>query len=126
MADLGYAYVPKNCQVANNDCHIHVAIHGCRQNVMDIDMAWVELSGYGEVAETNDFIILYPDAKKLTLSNPRGCWDWWGYTENSSIMKPGKLYATNKGVQMMEIKRQIDAIRTGDLELTPVKHLVSE
>lgn len=84
------------------------------------------MTGYDEVAETNDFIILYPDAKALTLSNPNGCWDWWGYTENSSILNPGKLYATKKGVQMAEIKRQIDGVRNGDLELTPYKLLVSE
>ena len=38
MASTGYAYVPEACQAEVNDCHIHVAIHGCRQNVVDINM----------------------------------------------------------------------------------------
>ena len=36
-------------------------------------------AGYNEVGELNNIIILYPQAI-ATVSNPNGCWDWWGYT----------------------------------------------
>ena len=25
-------------------------------------------------------IILFPQAKAIAGINPKGCWDWWGYT----------------------------------------------
>ena len=40
-------------------------------------------AGYNEVADLNDIIILYPQAKSSLLSNPNGCWDWWGYTNSN-------------------------------------------
>ena len=36
-------------------------------------------AGYNAVAEENDIIILYPQAKNSTL-NPKGCWDWYVIT----------------------------------------------
>ena len=36
-------------------------------------------AGYNAIAEANNIIVLYPQAVNSTL-NPRGCWDWWGYT----------------------------------------------
>jgi hypothetical protein len=38
----------------------------------------VSKSGYLEVAEANNIVVLFPQAIK-TLDNPNGCWDWWGY-----------------------------------------------
>jgi hypothetical protein len=35
-------------------------------------------AGYLEVAELNDIIVLFPQAIKQAISNPQGCWDWWG------------------------------------------------
>jgi poly(3-hydroxybutyrate) depolymerase len=35
-------------------------------------------AGYLEVAELNDIIVLFPQAIQQTISNPQGCWDWWG------------------------------------------------
>ncbi|CAN0263842.1 unnamed protein product [Lampetra planeri] len=40
---------------------------------------YARLLGYNEVGDLNNIIILYPQARS-TLSNPLGCWDWWGYT----------------------------------------------
>jgi len=36
-------------------------------------------TGYNEVAELNNIIIIYPQVIAL-IDNPMGCWDWWGYT----------------------------------------------
>ena len=35
-------------------------------------------AGYLEVAELNDIIVIFPQAIQQTISNPQGCWDWWG------------------------------------------------
>ena len=40
---------------------------------------YVRHAGYNEVGEANNIIILYPQVT-ATLTNPMGCWDWWGYT----------------------------------------------
>lgn len=40
-------------------------------------------TGYNEVGELNNIIILYPQAVNI-LVNPMGCWDWWGYTDTIS------------------------------------------
>ena len=46
-----------------------------RQTVGDV---YATRSGYLEVAEANNIVVLFPQAIK-TLDNPNGCWDWWGY-----------------------------------------------
>jgi poly(3-hydroxybutyrate) depolymerase len=64
-------------------------------------MAFVNHSGLNEVAEVNNLIILYPQAIKSPLDpfNPKGCFDWWGYT--------GVDYASKLGPQMSTV----DAMR---------------
>ena len=37
-------------------------------------------TGYNEVGELNNIIMLYPQAIATNVTNPAGCWDWWGYT----------------------------------------------
>jgi len=37
-------------------------------------------TGYNEVGELNNIIMLYPQATATNVINPYGCWDWWGYT----------------------------------------------
>ena len=41
------------------------------------------LAGYNEVGDLNDIVMLYPQAVKTTLSNPNGCFDWWGYINSN-------------------------------------------
>ena len=36
-------------------------------------------AGYIAIAEANNIIVLFPQVVNSTL-NPKGCWDWWGYT----------------------------------------------
>ena len=40
-------------------------------------------SGYNEVGELNNIVILYPQAiRSLTIPyNPNACFDWWGYND---------------------------------------------
>ena len=55
----------------------------------------------GEWADSNNLIVLYPQAESTAL-NPFGCWDWWGYT--------GDGYATRTGTQMTAIRAMIGRI----------------
>lgn len=71
-------------------------------------MQYVENTGYNEIAEANDFVILYPQAVSRAGDNFLGCWDWWGFTS--------KDYATNKGLQVAEVKRLIDILKSGEVE----------
>jgi hypothetical protein len=99
LAEDAYIYVPSNC--ASSSCDTHVAFHGCEMTLADINTTFVENSGYNGWAESNNIVVLYPQAKKTTL-NPKGCWDWWGYT--------GSDYSTKLGVQIATVKSMVDYV----------------
>jgi len=46
--------------------------------------------------------VLYPQVNG-SLLNPRGCWDWFGYT--------GRDYATKSGPQMAAVKAMTDRLQ---------------
>ncbi len=62
-------------------------------------------TGYLEVAELNNIIILFPQivATHTDPSNSEGCWDWWGYGSPN--------YANKLGIQMAGVKKMIDSLR---------------
>jgi poly(3-hydroxybutyrate) depolymerase len=107
MADEGYVYIPKDCLAGG--CRIHVAFHGCRQNVDAIGTRFVTDAGYNGWADTNRLIVLYPQtvsryglalgSRKYVL-NPKGCWDWWGYS--------GADYHTKDGLQVKAVTAMIE------------------
>jgi len=76
MADTGYVYIPTTCRAG--DCGVHVAFHGCKQNIATAGESWIRYSGYNEWAETNRLLVLYPQTSNAR--NVNGCWDWWGFT----------------------------------------------
>jgi len=100
LANNAYIYVPTACQKGSG-CELHVAFHGCEQTLADINTTFVYNAGYNGWAEANNIVILYPQAKANTL-NPKGCWDWWGYT--------GTAYASKLGPQIATIKNMIDYV----------------
>ena len=88
--DRALLYVPKDCE--QERCRVHVAFHGCRQSAE----RFARDAGYNRWAETNRLIVLYPQVKaSWSPFNPRGCWDWWGYT--------GPAYATKDGAQIRAV-----------------------
>lgn len=101
MDDVGYVYVPSGCMSGINVCRLHVALHGCHQGRIFLGDEFARNTGYNEVGELNNIIILYPQAV-TALNNPYGCWDWWGYTVY--------LYATKGGNQPLAISRMIDRV----------------
>jgi hypothetical protein len=102
MADDGYAYVPRACD--SQPCRVHVAFHGCRQNAQAVGERFVRDAGYNRWADSNRLIVLYPQtiARWWWVYNPRGCWDWWGYT--------GAGYATKDAPQMRAVLGMIERL----------------
>lgn len=117
MNDLGHVYVPASCRQGAT-CRLHVALHGCEQYQDKVEEVcgrdgkcqprlFFEAAGYNRWAEANDIVVLYPqttawDGPSLTRTNPKGCWDWWGYG--------GGGYATKNGKQIRAIKAMIDRL----------------
>lgn len=102
MADTGYAYIPRACDTAS--CRVHVAFHGCRQSAEAVGERFVREAGYNRWADSNRLIVLYPQAiaRHWWVYNPRGCWDWWGYT--------GSQYATRDGAQIRAVVGMVDRL----------------
>ena len=102
MADDGYAYIPRACDAA--PCRVHVAFHGCRQGAEAVGERFVREAGYNRWADTNRLIVLYPQAiaRYWWVYNPRGCWDWWGYT--------GRDYATKQGAQVRAVMAMVERL----------------
>lgn len=102
MADTGYVYVPRACDSAR--CTIHVAFHGCRQGADVIGERFVRDAGYNRWADSNRLIVLYPQVigRYWLLYNPRGCWDWWGYTS--------ARYATKEGPQIRAVLAMVERL----------------
>jgi hypothetical protein len=82
LNDIGYVYVPNQCQGASAgcrtnssrgpasprfvcvaDCSVHVAFHGCEQTVWDIGETYVLDTGYNRWAAANNLIVLYPQVR---------------------------------------------------------------
>ncbi len=107
----GYLYVPPDCEDASPSaakCGLHVAFHGCEEYVQKIGDAFVREAGYNTWADANRLIILYPQATQWLnpfidpegyTVNPKGCWDWWGYS--------GEAYLGRDGTQMKAVRAMI-------------------
>ena len=95
--DQGLVYVPGTCD--RERCRVHVAFHGCRQSVD----RFARDAGYNRWAEANSLIVLYPRVEASWFPfNPRGCWDWWGYT--------GSAYHTKEGAQIRAVKAMLEKL----------------
>jgi poly(3-hydroxybutyrate) depolymerase len=94
LADEGYLFVPEPC-ARDEVCRLHIALHGCKQNVDSVGKAYVTHAGYNEWADRNRIIVLYPQSRPMAL-NPFGCWDWWGFTgsDNDYLKKTGQQMAS--------------------------------
>jgi hypothetical protein len=125
--EFGYAFVPQAC-FNREPCRIHVVFHGCKQvydKNPDSDVAddtsnpfglqMVCHAGYNEWAQTNNLIIIYPQAQRVGSSphmalfaNPRGCFDWWAYLAGTA-----DTFATKEGPQMAAVYAMMVRIAQG-------------
>jgi hypothetical protein len=105
LGDTGYVFVPRECE-DGAACRVHIALHGCLQDVGEIDRRFIDDTGYNAWADTNRLIVLYPQtAVSWYLPyNPLACWDLWGYVDQSDS------YVTKSGSQIRTIKGMLDAL----------------
>jgi poly(3-hydroxybutyrate) depolymerase len=106
MDPTGELYVPADC-AAMKPCRLHVALHGCMQNLPVVSDEFYDGAGYNRWADTNRIIVLYPRAQ-VSLGNLYGCWDWWGHEDVN--------YAGKGGGQMVALKTMIDRIVSGNTQ----------
>jgi poly(3-hydroxybutyrate) depolymerase len=112
MSNTGWVYVPASC-AAGTQCKLHVALHGCTQDHATIGTKFVKNTGYTRWADTNNMIVLFPQARAdLNVyptvasgmqSNANACWDTVGFY--------GANYAQKSGAQLSAIKAMVDRLR---------------
>lgn len=103
MANTGYVYIPPGCEAGGAGCKLHIALHGCTQDIGSVKDLYARNAGYNAWADTNRIVVLYPQAAALSpMPNPRACWDWWGYDDQD--------YSVRNGRQLRAIKRMADRL----------------
>jgi len=102
MSDQGFAYIPKSCET--EACKVHVAIHGCLQYAENMGDKFYTGTGYNEIADTNKIIVLYPQTKVSKPMNPKGCWDFWGYSDENPKVP---VFYTKDAPQMSAIMAMV-------------------
>jgi poly(3-hydroxybutyrate) depolymerase len=105
MGDEGFAYVPGGC-ADGTACRLMVALHGCKQGYRYQSMGdtFMRYAYLNEYADTNDMIVLYPQALQTSdLTNPNGCWNWWAYQGDTA-------YAQHGGKQIETIMNMVEAV----------------
>ena len=116
MDSTGWVYMPDSCRNGAR-CRLHIVLHGCKQGQDYLPLTpppggglfngttFVKHTGYARWAESNQIVVLFPQAISIPNDNPNGCWDWWGFTNEH--------FADNKGVQMRAIRAMIDRLTSG-------------
>jgi poly(3-hydroxybutyrate) depolymerase len=116
MDTTGWVYIPAAC-AEGAACRLHVALHGCEQGQNYLPLksppggglyygtTFVRHAGYAAWADTNRFVVLFPQAVSIPGLNPNGCWDWWGYTDEN--------FANKNGVQIAALRAMVDRITSG-------------
>lgn len=128
LDSTGWVYVPKACERSHAHCRLHVAFHGCEQGQsfkiggQKFGLQFVKEAGYNRWAEAGRIVVLYPQVKPSTKGgffnpyqfNPKGCWDFWGYTEKFAALNPGTPnFAKQSAPQMKAVKAMIDDLLRG-------------
>ena len=110
LDDAAWIYVPKSC-ADGQTCKLHIAYHGCLQGYQKIGDKFVKNTGYNRWADTNNIIVLYPQAvstntigvtTRASIPNANGCWDWIGWYGADFDVKSGK--------QLTAMKKMINRI----------------
>ena len=124
MSEFAYAYVPKAVEDGAS-CRVHIALHGCKQgydyvnfvngkpdleNSVPYGNRYYTTTGYNEIADANNLVILYPQAQGTDnpdTQNPDGCWDWWGYTAENP---ENPDYYSKNAIQIRAIHRMLQRL----------------
>lgn len=107
MDDDAWVYIPDACRAGG--CAVHVAFHGCHQGATAIQARFYKHAGYNELADSNRLIVLYPQAhtSQGRPFNPRGCWDFWGYSNGD---RPHDTFVSRNAPQMAAIMAMVDRL----------------
>ncbi len=74
---------------------------------------YITTTGYNEMADANNIIVLYPQAlgdDDNQAQNPDGCWDWWGYTAKDP---KDPDYYSRDALQVRAIHRMLERLCGG-------------
>lgn len=106
MSNSGWVYAPESCQ-QGAACRLHIVFHGCKQypdfqyfsgsGMVRFGRTYVDNAGYNRWADTNNIVVLYPQATKGN-GNPNGCWDWFAYDDVNYAQKNGRQMAAVKAM----------------------------
>jgi poly(3-hydroxybutyrate) depolymerase len=105
LSDIGHVYIPAACRTES--CRVHVVFHGCTQEDNRIGDRFYTTTGYNELADSNRIIVLYPQIRTDPRRNPKGCWDFWGYSSKDPV-KPD--FYTKRAPQMSAIDAMIQRL----------------
>lgn len=105
LADTGYVFIPASCE--EDACPVTIALHGCQMSTSDIGDTFISHSGLNHWAARHRQLVLYPQIDS-SLSNPQGCWDWWGYAE--SLWQQNPLHDTREGAQVGALMHMLDRL----------------
>lgn len=123
LDDTGWLYLPSACEQAGANCVVHVVFHGCEQGQSfkvdgkEYGRQFVDGTGYNRWAEAGKIVVLYPQVKPSEQGslldpyryNPKGCWDFWGYTEKSAALNPtAPNFAKRTAPQMRAVKAMVE------------------
>lgn len=110
MSSDAYLYVPKACET--DTCKVHIAFHGCEQGANTIGDQFYNTTGYNQLADANKIIVLYPQADSssgfFSAFNPKGCWDFWGYSDPFNVIAPN--FYSKTAPQMAAVKAMLDRL----------------
>lgn len=109
MSNRGWVYAPYTCRQNPILCQLHVVFHGCEQDYAVIGDTFVREAGYGEWAESNNIVILFPQTVTGSI-NYEGCWDFAGLFGADFALKSGpQMFAINQMAQnYTTIAQQLD------------------
>ncbi len=123
LGDTGYVFIPSACNQAGSHCRLHVVFHGCRQARESSDGQggavgdlFARQAGYNHWAAGSRIVVLYPQVQPVDSgnplvayrNNPRGCWDFWGYTQPvASISRQ----VSNRAPQMLAVRAMIEGLQ---------------
>jgi hypothetical protein len=77
LSTRGWVYATDYCRSQPIRCRLHVHFHGCQQDYAYLGKTYITETGFGEWAESNNLVILFPQTATGTL-NVDGCWDFGG------------------------------------------------
>lgn len=88
FSSRGWVYANDACRKKPILCRLHVHFHGCGQNYDRLGKIYVSETGFGEWAESNNLVILFPQTVG-GVPNNSGCWDFTGLYGADYVLKSG-------------------------------------